>query len=184
MRAAATEPLAVLQADFRRTSTNAMPIAGAVAWGALGLAALRLSPVAIGTGALYIMCAILPLAFLVERLRGRNLFSGATGNPLERLFFLSVAWVALTIPLVLIGARGADNPTLVVLGMAVLAGLIWIPYGWAADDPAGLQHAVGRSVLCYAAYALVAAPWTASAICAAVVLSYGVTLARMRPVSA
>ena len=43
-----------------------------------------------------------------------------------------------------IGAGKAGDPILVVLGMAILAGVIWISYGWAAGDPVGLRHAVVR----------------------------------------
>ena len=28
-------------------------------------------------------------------------------------------------------------------------GIIWIPYGWAADDRIGMEHAIGRGILCY-----------------------------------
>ena len=58
------------------------------------------------------------------------------------------------------------------------------PFGWAADDPSGTIHAVGRGIGCYLAYALCPAPWTASAICAVVVVSYLYSLAVMRPVGA
>jgi hypothetical protein len=66
--------------------------------------------------------------------------------------------------------------------MAILAGIVWIPFGWAADDPSGTIHAVGRGIGCYLAYALCPAPWTASAICAVVVAAYLYSLAVMRPV--
>jgi hypothetical protein len=53
---------------------------------------------------------------------------------------------------------------------------------WAADDKAGLIHAVGRAVGAYAAYAAVDAPFKASAICAVVVLSYIYSLLFMKKV--
>lgn len=156
-----------------------MPIAGMIAWGLLGVAGLQLTPRLTDTLALYIMAFILPLAFLLDRLRGRNLFGGSS-NPLVRLFLISIAGIAVTVPVVLIGAQGARNPDIVVLGMAILAGVIWIPYGWAAGDPAGLRHAIGRAIACYAAFALVPSPWRASAICAAVVVAYVYSLAFMK----
>lgn len=170
-----------LQADFRGGSTNAMPLAGAIVWAALGLAALVLPPRLTGTLALYIMAAILPLAFLLDRLRGRNPFAGGSENPLTKLFLLSILGIGLTVPLVIIAAQVAADPVIVVLGMAVLAGVIWIPYGWAAADPAGVQHAVARALGSYAAYAFAPEPYKAAAICAVVVLAYAYSLARMRP---
>ena len=172
--------LAELQADFRATSTNAMPIAGLLTWAALGLAAAMLPERTVANASLYIMAVILPLAFLIDRARGRNLF-GKSDNPLLKLFMLGIVMVALTIPLAVIGAKGGQ-PLLILLGMAILAGVVWIPFGWAADDPSGTIHAVGRGIGCYLAYAMVPAPWTASAICAVVVVAYLYSLAVMRPV--
>jgi hypothetical protein len=88
--------------------------------------------------------------------------------------------VVLVWPLVLIAANLAHDANLIVLGGAILMGIIWIPYGWAADDPVGLQHAIGRSVLCYACFLFVPAPYKASAISVAVLLSYTYSLIRMR----
>jgi hypothetical protein len=169
-----------LQQDFRASSTTSMPIAGMIAWGALGLASLFVSPSVAGQMALFIMVAILPIAALVERIRGRNFFAGSSANPLTRLFFTSVIGIAVTVPLVLTAANMARDPTLIVLGMAILAGLIWIPYGWAADDPVGLHHAVGRAFGCYVAFALAPEAWRVAAVCAVVVLAYLYSLARMR----
>lgn len=171
--------LADLQSDFRAGSTNSMPIAGMLAWAALGVAAFFLSERIIANLALYIMAAILPLAALLDRLRGRNLFAGGD-EPLTRLFMLNILIIALSIPLVAIGTQGGQA-TLMVLGMAVLAGVIWIPYGWAADDSSGIVHGVGRAIGAYAAYAFVPAPHTASAICGVVVAAYAYSLLAGKP---
>lgn len=173
-------PLAELRRHFREGSTTAMPIAGAIVWAALGVAALFLPERTTATLALWIMAGIMPLAFLIERLRGRNLFAGGAANPLTALFLLNIGMIGVTIPLVVIGT-GGGQALLLVLGMAVLAGIIWVPYGWAADDPSGMRHAFGRAAGCYAAYAFVPAPWTATAICAVVVLAYAYSLVAMRP---
>jgi hypothetical protein len=55
------------------------------------------------------------------------------------------------------------------------------PLAWAADDRSGIVHAVARGIGCYLAYGLCPAPWTATAICAVVVLAYLYSLAVMRP---
>lgn len=178
------QPLSALQADFRAGSTASMPIAGAIVWAALGLAALVLDQRVIGTLALYIMAAIMPLAILIDRARGRNLFAGGAENPLTVLFLTSIAGIAVMVPIGVIAAQATGNGMLMVLTMAILAGVIWIPYGWAADDPSGLRHAIGRALGSYAAYALVPAPYTASAICAVVVAAYAYSLIAMRPIGA
>ncbi|MEM1141607.1 MAG: MerR family transcriptional regulator [Pseudomonadota bacterium] len=108
-----------------------------------------------------------------------NPFSGGTDTPLTKLFLSSIAGVAVTVPLVVMGAKAGD-PLILVLGMAVLAGLVWIPYGWAADDPVGMQHAVGRSIGCYLAYAFTPAPYRATAICTVVAAAYVYSLIQMR----
>jgi hypothetical protein len=168
--------LGELRADFLGTSTNAMPIAGAITWAALGIAALFLPERTIGTLSLYIMVAIMPLAFLIERAQGRNLFAGGD-NPLVKLFLSSIAMIGAIVPLVIVAATSAEQPLLILLGMAILAGVIWIPYGWAADDPAGMRHAIARTVGCYLAYAFAPDAYVGTAICAVVVLSYLFTLA-------
>lgn len=173
--------LDALHADFRATGTKSMPIAGMICWAALGVTALFVPASTTGTLALYIMMGILPLAFLLDKAKGVNLFSGGS-SPLVKLFLTSIVGIAVTVPLVLIGAKGAEDPVIVVLGMAILAGVIWIPYGWAADDRVGLIHAVGRAIGCYAAFALVADPYRATAICAVVVLSYVYSLMFMKTV--
>ncbi|MGP1352786.1 MAG: DUF7010 family protein [Parasphingopyxis sp.] len=175
--------LDALQTDFRATGTKSMPIAGMVCWAALGVAALYLPDRTVGTLALYIMMGILPLAFLLDRLKGANLFSGGD-NPLTKMFLLSIVGIAVTVPAILIGAQAAGEPDIIVLGMAILAGVIWIPYGWAADDRVGLIHAVGRAIGCYAAYAMVEEPYRATAICAVVVVSYIYSLSFMKTVGA
>jgi hypothetical protein len=176
-----TRSLAELHSDFRAGSTTSMPIAGMICWGLLGVASTMLSARVVGTLALYIMAGILPIAVLLDRLKGRNLFA-TNGNPLDQLFLSSVAGVGVVVPLVLVAAKAANQPDLVVLGMAILAGVIWIPYGWAAEDRAGMIHAVARALGCYVAFALAPDVYRPAAICAVVVVSYAYTLRFMRKV--
>ncbi len=158
-----------------------MPIAGLICWAALGVAALRLTPDETGNLALFVMAGIMPIVVLNDRLHGRNLFAD-DGNPLTKLFLTSIVGLAVTVPLVVPGAQGAHDPIILVLGRAILAGVVWIPYGWAADDRTGVIHAVVRAIGCYAAFAFVDDPYRATAICAWVVVSYGYSLTFMRKV--
>jgi len=173
-------PLCELREDFLATSTRSVPLAGLICWAALGIAALILPGRTVGTLGLYIMGGILPLAYLIDRIGGRNLFSGGTENPLWKLFLVSIVGIALTVPIVITAAASSGDPTIVVLGMAVLAGLIWIPYGWAAGDPVGVHHAVARGVGCYLIFSLSPDQYRATAVCAVVVLAYVYSLLRMK----
>lgn len=174
------DSLVDLRADFLATSTISMPLAGLICWSALGVAAFWLEPATTGTLALYIMGAILPLAFALDGLRGRNPFAGGRDNPLTVLFLLSVLGIGLSVPLVIAAARVAQDPLIVLLGMAILAGVIWIPYGWAAGDPVGVRHAVARALGCYAAWALAPAALRPSLVCAVVAAAYVYSLLTMK----
>jgi hypothetical protein len=180
MTIGAHSTLTDLRADFLATSTCAMPLAGMICWGAIGIAGVWLPPRTTGMLSLYVMAGILPLAFAIERVRGRNLFAGGNRNPLTALFLLSILSIGLTVPLVIAATQASGNATMLTLGMAILAGVIWIPYGWAADDRTGIFHAIGRAIGSYLAFALVPQPFTASAICAVVVGSYLYSLAVMK----
>lgn len=175
-----SQPLSVLQADFLATTTRSMPLAGAIVWAALGVAALWLTPDVTGRLVLYIILAIMPLAAVLDLAQGRRPFAGGNANPLTRLFLSSITGIAVMVPLVIFAATRSGDGTLIVLGMAILAGIIWIPYGWAAADPAGLRHAVGRALAAYAAFLFAPPAWQVTAICGAVVLSYAYSLAFMR----
>jgi hypothetical protein len=165
--------------EFLAASTISMPLAGLIVWSAIGVAALIVPDAVVGWMAIYAMAAILPLAFAIEKLRGRNPF-GKDDNPVSTLFFQSIIGVGLMFPLVIVASQAASNPTIMVLGVAILAGVIWIPYGWGANDPVGLRHAIVRAVGSYAAYWLAPDVLKATAICAVVALAYLYSLMAMR----
>lgn len=171
--------LAELRERFLATSTISMPLAGLIVWSALGVGALFVPKALIGWIALYVMAAILPLAFAIEKLRGRNPFA-KDDNPISTLFFQSIIGIGLMFPLVIGAAEAAGDPHIVVLGVAILAGIVWIPYGWGANDPVGVRHAIGRAVGCYLAYWFAPEEFRATCICAVVALSYLYSLAAMR----
>lgn len=89
--------------------------------------------VLIGTGVIF------PLAILISRLRGRSMLTEGAGNPLTTLFLLNIVMVAALWPIAIIGSQGGQS-TLVVLYAAIMLGMIWIPWGWTADDPVGLRR--------------------------------------------
>jgi hypothetical protein len=156
-----------------------MPLAGLIVWSAIGVAALLAPKSLVGWMAVYAMAVILPLAFAIEKLRGRNPFV-QDDNPVSKLFFQSIIGIGLLFPLVIGAAASAGDPNIMVLGVAILAGIIWIPYGWGADDPVGLRHAIMRAVGCYLAYWFAPDELKATAICLVVALSYMYSLVAMR----
>lgn len=171
--------LAELRDRFLATSTISMPLAGLIVWSALGVAALFAPRGLVGWMAVYVMALILPLAFAIDKLRGRNPFV-KDDNPISTLFFQSIIGIGLLFPLIIGAADSAKDPTIMVLGVAILAGIIWIPYGWGADDPVGLRHAIARAVGCYLAYWFSPAHLAPTLICAVVALTYVYSLAAMR----
>ena len=105
---------------------------------------------------------------------------GSNANPVVKLFMQMIFLVALIVPFVIIAAARASNADLAVLGMAILAGVIWIPYGWGADDKVGLIHAAVRSVAAYAAFLFAPDAAKAPIIAAVVALCYAFSLAFMK----
>jgi hypothetical protein len=159
-----------------------MPLAGILFWMVVAVAG-RLLPsqqvaylVGFGSGAIF------PLALLIDKLRGRPPVTAAGDNPLVRMFMQNLVVVALLWPFVILAAVVAKNPQLIVLGGAILMGIVWIPYGWAADDPVGMQHAVARCLLSYAAFIFTPPEYRTTTIAVAVLLCYGYSLLRMRRV--
>lgn len=157
-----------------------MPIAGMIFWGVIAVAALYIKPLQLSYMVLFGSGMIFPLGVVIDLLTTRKMKRASTKNPVTQLFMQSLGLVVLVWPLVIIAARLAHDPNLIVLGGAILMGIIWIPYGWGADDPVGLQHAIGRSVLAYTAYLLAPSPYKATAIAIVVLLSYLYSLVRMR----
>jgi hypothetical protein len=176
----AASKLSDLRAEFLATSTQSMPIAGILFWTIVAIAALRLPPNTLAYVVLFGSGMIFPFGALLDRLIYKRMTLASTANPVVQLFMQCLALVVLLWPFVIVAAFKAHDPNLIVLGGAILMGIIWIPYGWAADDPVGLHHAIGRSILSYAAYLYAPAPFKASAISAAVILAYLYSLIRMR----
>ena len=173
--------LAEARREHLATSTTAMPIGGIVAWGGLAIAAVALVD-RLPYWAPFVAAAMpVPIALLIDKGRGElGYWSQGNANPVSQLFMRFIWVVTLLTPFVIIAAQEAASTDLVVLGMALLAGMVWVPHGWAADDPAGFIHFVLRAALCYAAYLLAPEPFRAAAIAAAAALTYVYAIAAMR----
>ncbi len=87
---------------------------------------------------------------------------------------------AIPFPLAIVIDKLRGEPDLLILGLAILAGMVWVPHGWCADDPAGFVHFVMRAVLCYAAYLFAPPVVRGAAIAEAAALTYIYAIVAMR----
>ncbi len=181
MRDYSSVSLADARRDYLATSTTAMPIGGFIAWSALAITAYLLGS-QLPSFAPFIAAAIpFPLALIIDKIRGApGLQSESRHNPVTQLFMRFITVVGLLIPFVIIAARAADNLDILILGLAILAGMVWVPHGWGADDPAGFIHFVMRAVLCYAAYLFVPEGVRGAAIAGAAAPTYVYAIVAMR----
>lgn len=172
--------------EYLATSTIAMPIGGLIAWTALAIAAWVLGD-RLPTFAPFVAAAIpVPIALLIDKARGKlGVWAEGNANPIAQLFMRFITVVGLLIPFVIIAAQAAGEVDLLILGLAILAGVVWVPHGWGADDPAGFIHFAIRAVLCYLTYLFTPEPIRGAAIAAAAALTYVYAIVAMkRPESA
>ena len=176
-----TISLAEARREYLATSTTAMPIAGCIAWSALAVASLLLGDALPDASPFAAAAAPFPLALLIDRLRGEpGIRPESRANPVTQLFMSFITVVGLLIPFVILAARAAGDRDLLTLGLAVLAGMVWVPHGWGADDPAGFRHFVVRAFGCYAAYLLTPVDHRGAAIAGVAALTYVYAIAAMR----
>ncbi len=144
--------LTELRLEFARQRHIAIPIAGALAWTAAGIAGVLLPGIA--WLALFICTGmIFPLGLMVARFLGENVTAAQREkNELDRLFMFTVlmasmVW-AIAIPFFMIEKSSLP------LSVGILAGLMWIPYSWIIQHWIGLFHGISRTVLVVAAWYL------------------------------
>lgn len=141
------------RAEFARSKLLAMPIAGTLAWAAIGICGTFLPRgqaawvLFIGTGSIF------GLGLLVARFTGEDLLGNkGPKNAFDDLFFHTIvmSWLvfAVAIPFFLI------EPTSLPLTVGILAGLMWIPLSWIIQHWVGLFHGISRTVLVLAAWYL------------------------------
>jgi hypothetical protein len=153
MQHTATLSLDEHRAYFARSPFLAMPIAGTIAWTGIGVAGLFL-PTNLAAWALFIGTGmIFSLGLMVARFTGEDLLGKRRpGNPFDALFMRTVvmAWLvfAIAIPFFRL------EPTSLPLTVGILAGLMWLPFGWMIQHWVGTFHAVTRTALCLAVWYL------------------------------
>ena len=165
--------LAELHRNYLADSTTGMPIGGFIAWAALALVSWQMGDAMPAWVAFTAAAAPFPLSILIDKIRGApGLTTQSNKNPLTQLFMQFIFVIMLLIPLVIFAAQAAKSLDLLILGLAIFAGMIWVPHGWAANDRAGLIHFILRAVLCYAAYLFAPEPLKGAAIAGAAALTY------------
>ena len=138
-------------AAFLNNRFLAMPIAGAIAWTAIGIAGAVLPllyavwAVFIGTGMIFY------LGLAVARFTGEDLLGRERKNNFFDGIFLytvasSVMVYAIAIPFFLI------DPTSLPMSVGILAGLMWVPLSKLLRHWVGLFHAITRTALVLAAW--------------------------------
>ncbi|WP_260484266.1 DUF7010 family protein [Sphingomicrobium flavum] len=179
-------PLAEARRDYLEHSTAAMPVGGLISWGVFALLLLTMADRLPWWAALTVGAIPVPIALMIDKARGNmKAWSGGNDNPIAKLFFRSIALVGFMVPLVIAAYQQSGDLHLLILGMAILSGSVWVPHGWGADDPAGLRHFVLRALLCYAVYMMMDPPLRGAAIAGMTALTYVYAIIAMKkPASA
>jgi hypothetical protein len=153
MNVSATRSLDDYRAEFASNPFLAMPIAGMIAWAAIGIAGALL-PLELAAWALFIGTGLIfSLGLLVARFTGEDLLGRTRPkNPFDALFMraLVMAWLVFAIAI----AFFRVEPTSLPLSVGILAGLMWLPFGWIIQHWVGTFHAVSRTLLCLVAWYL------------------------------
>lgn len=124
----------------------AIPIAGAIAWTAIGVAGALL-PLQPAMWALYLGAGmIFYLGLAVARLTGEDVLGRERkGNFFDRIFLLSVV-ASLLVFGIAIPFLSAE-PTSLPLSLGILSGLMWVPFSGLIRHWVGLFHGATRTVL-------------------------------------
>lgn len=169
----ASQTLTELRRSYLAGSTDAMPIAGLLCWAILSAVAFIMGSALPYWAILIAPAAPLPVSIMIDKLRKRPpAVEGSAKHPMTQLFMRFISVIGVMVFFVIVAARGSESLVILALGVGLLSGVIWVPHGWAADDPAGFIQFILRAALCFAAYMLVPNALAVAAIAAAVALSY------------
>ena len=166
--------LSALRADYERQAGRsvALPIAGAVVWAVVGLAALVLPEWPATLALLFGTGLMFPLAMLLARPLGEKLIDNS--SPLARLMAQAVLMVnllwALHFTVIVL------DPQYVPLTLGIGLGLHWIVFSWILGHPVGMIHAILRTLLVTLAWWLFPETRLAT-VSLAVVIAYAMSIA-------
>ena len=145
--------LEVQRQEFAARTLIATPIAGAIAWAAVGVAGMLL-PSRQASFVLFIATGmIVYLGMFISRFTGENFLDRSRPkNTFDALFLYTVAMAllgfAIAIPFYLV------DHTSLPLSVGVLSGMMWIPMTWIIQHWVGVGHAVARTLLVVALWYL------------------------------
>lgn len=130
---------------FLRNRFIAMPIAGTIAWAAIGVAGALL-PMRLAAWAIFIGTSmIFYLGIFIARFTGEDLLGKRSRSPFfDRAFFaaimMAVIVYSIAIPFFLV------EPTSLPLSVGILTGLMWMPLSALLQHWVGYFHTIARTV--------------------------------------
>lgn len=137
-------PIEEQREEFKKRKLMAIPIAGMLVWGVVGILSFYLSPIQqvwslyIGTG------SIVYLGLFISKFTGENLLDKTKPkNTFDNLFYISTA-TALVVFSIAIPFAGKDYTSL-PLSIGILTGLMWMPLSWIIEHPLGFIHTLTRT---------------------------------------
>lgn len=139
--------------EFARRRLLAMPLAGTIAWAAVALAGLLLTPQGAVLTLFGATGSIVYLGILLSRVTGEHFTDRSRPkNVFDALFFhtvgMSLLVYAIAIPFFLV------DYTSLPLTVGILTGLMWLPMSWILQHWVGIFHGVARTVLVVAVWYL------------------------------
>ena len=122
-----------------------MPLAGTLAWAAVGTAGLFL-PTATMLWVLVITTGMIAyLGMALSKLTGEDFFDRSKPkNVFQGLFFVGMGQALLAYAIAI--PFGIMDPTAMPLGIGVLSGAMWMVYSWIIGHWIGYAHAIVRTV--------------------------------------
>ncbi len=137
--------LEVQRAEFRAGRGLAMPLAGTLAWMAVGVSGLFL-PEATMLWVLVIATGMIAyLGMALSKLTGEDfLDKSKPKNVFDTLFFVAMGQALLAYAIAI--PFGITDPSAMPLGIAVLSGAMWMVYSWIVDHWVGYAHAIARTL--------------------------------------
>ena len=132
--------------EFARRRGLAMPLAGMVAWGVVGVAGVFLPPgpevwVLFGATGSILLLGIFFSRFtgehFLDKQRPKNVFDG---------LFLHTVAMALLVYAIAIPFFQADYTSL-PLSVGILSGLMWLPFSWIIGHWVGTFHTLARTAV-------------------------------------
>jgi hypothetical protein len=160
--------------EFASRRGIAMPLAGMVAWGVVGVAGTFLPPAPEVWVLFGATGSIVFLGIFFSRFTGENfLDKQRPKNVIDTLFLHTVA-MALLVYAIAIPFFQADYTSL-PLSVGVLSGLMWVPFSWIIGHWVGTFHTLARTALVTAVWYVF--PHTRFIVVPAVIVAvYAVTI--------